>query len=641
LNETAPPLPSRVGPGVGPSLARDALVLVPLLALPLVAVVVGAAGPRRAVLNLGPGDHPYVRGFTPGYEIDDKVATHWTEREAEIELPLRVEGGPAALAYRVARNLNETGRVEVFLDGRPVDAFPTRRFFEERRAGVGTLAATPVVITFKVSSRIDRGLRLDWVALEAGERARVWLRGAARFRPALLVLAVFVLLRGAGWSALRSAALTAPLALLEIVGLVRDPWLVHRLLTDVPEWLAVGGALGIGIGLRLRARGSVSPETLRTVAALVIAAFVVRAAFLNAPDYYYPDLRSHARLALEVHESGLGFFAAPASHVARLGTWYRPLLGGLSFPYTPAFHVPFALSGAVYDEVVTSMKLAGAALAAVAIALAWALAGRLGASPAGAALLLAAPIYGVHLTLAYLPAVFGHVVDLAFLCWLAGHRERIRSPAVWATAALLVAACELAYVNAIVVMPLFVLALATAEAASVGSDCLRRAAVVLGFGLAGSLLAVVVYYRDFLAPTLRGLAAGAGTAAADEPARGYFAIAAEMSRRNFGLPTLALAAVGLVLLLLRGKERPLLAAWLAAYGLVLLGRSLFPAGFGHSHEALFLAPLLYLGVGETIAALAGFGRKGRLAAGGLLLVLMAYGLVLQERAWALQLGNAR
>src|SRR5262249_33340433 len=88
--------------------------------------------------------------------------------------------------------------------------------------------------------------------------------------------------------------------------------------------------------------------------------------FLSPPSY--PALRSPARLALEVGESGLGFFASPASHVAHLGTWYRPLLGGLSFPYTPAFHLPFALSGAVYDEVVTSMKLAGAALAAVAIA---------------------------------------------------------------------------------------------------------------------------------------------------------------------------------------------------------------------------------------------------------------------------------
>jgi hypothetical protein len=127
----------------------------------------------------------------------------------------------------------------------------------------------------------------------------------------------------------------------------------------------------------------------------------------------------------------------------------------------------------------------------------------------------------------------------------------------------------------------------------------------------------------------------------DEPARGYFAIAAEMSRRNFGLPTLALAAVGLVLLLLHGKQRPLVAAWLAAYGLVLLGRSHFPAGFGHSHEALFLAPLVYLGVGQALAALARRGRAGRLGAGALFVGLIVYGLVLQERAWALQLANAR
>ena len=38
----------------------------------------GAPGPLSVRLNLGPGDGPYVRAFAPEYEIDERVATHWT-----------------------------------------------------------------------------------------------------------------------------------------------------------------------------------------------------------------------------------------------------------------------------------------------------------------------------------------------------------------------------------------------------------------------------------------------------------------------------------------------------------------------------------------------------------------------------------
>jgi hypothetical protein len=363
---------------------------------------------------------------------------------------------------------------------------------------------------------------------------------------------------------------------------------------------------------------------------------------LNHPGYYYPDLRSHARLALAVREAGWAFFLSPSSHVAHLETWRRPLLGGLSFPYTPAFHLPFALSGAGYDEVITLMKLAGAALSAAAIPLAGGIARRLRASPLVAVLLVGAPIYGVHLALAYLPALFGHALDLSFLCWLAWNRERIRSPAAWASAALFVAACELAYVSAVLVLPAFLLALAVASACEGAPDRMRGALGVLGFGLAGSFVALLVYYRDFVGPTLRGLVAEVETiGAANEASRGFLWTAIEMSRRNFGFPTLALATIGLVLVFRRGTQGPLAAAWLGAYGLILLGRSLLPAVFGHQHEALFVAPLVYLGVGEAVAEVAAGGLARRVAAGAILAAVVGQGLVLQWQAWVLQLANAR
>src|SRR5262249_45945106 len=116
----------QVRPGQGPAL----LLLV--VAGPMAAALAGARGPCRVVLNLGPGDGPYVRGFAPAYEIDDKVATHWTTRQARIELPLVVSGGPFELGGRFGRPLPETTDVSLAFAGRPLDRFAARRAFQER-----------------------------------------------------------------------------------------------------------------------------------------------------------------------------------------------------------------------------------------------------------------------------------------------------------------------------------------------------------------------------------------------------------------------------------------------------------------------------------------------------------------------------
>jgi hypothetical protein len=635
---TSPPIPSW----------REAIVLLAALVAPvLVAAALGAAGPQSLRLNLGPGDGPYVRDFLPDYEVRDYVARHWTTRRAAVVLPLEVRGGPATLVYRYAPPPlveGDVAEIEVWLAGTLIDRYTAGRVeHQERVVWLGALPPTPLEIRFAVRSRDDRdlGLWLDWLRLDLGVRGRSVLEGAARWRPALLVALLFSLLLAAGWRARAAALLSAPAALLAAAGLRLDPWLVHRLLTGVPEaLLAFGLAVALG-SWWLRRLGCATDEDARTVSALVLLTFLVRAVALNHPDYYHPDLRSHAQLALLVRRGGLDFWLSPSSHLARLGTWYRPLLGGLTFPYTPAFHWPFALSGMAYDQIITAMKLAAAALSTVPIALAWVLARRLRASPWGALLVLAAPIYGLHLAVAYLPALFGHAFDLAFLCWLAFHRERLRNPAVWVAAAGLVAVCELAYVGGVIVLPMFVLALALAEAFANPREPLRRALAVVGFGAAGSLCAVLVYYRHFAVPVLRGLAQGGLATAPLEPAKGFLEVAGHISRSNFPFPVLALATVGLVFLFRRGKERPLLAAWLSAYGLILLGRSLAPAVFGHQHEALFVAPLVALGAGEALARLGeGSGLRRVLAAAGWV-ALAIVGLALQWQALMRQTVYAR
>src|SRR5262249_60538339 len=123
-------------------------------------------------------------------------------------------------------------------------------------------------------------------------------------------------------------------------------------------------------------------------------------------------------------------------------------------PSRPAVPVPFPLLPLSYDQSVTAMKLAAAAASAVPVLALWSLSRRIGASPMGAALLVVVPIYGTHLAVAYVAAVFGHAVDTLFLDWLAGHLDRITVPRVFATAALFTAVCALAYVSAVAPPPL-------------------------------------------------------------------------------------------------------------------------------------------------------------------------------------------
>ena len=104
---------------------RAVLGIAALCAIPAASAMLGASGGRAILLNFGPGDGPYVSGFLPGYEIDEKVATHWTSHRAEARLPLALEGG-GELRYRFARVLPETAQVETEFAGRTVDRFACR-----------------------------------------------------------------------------------------------------------------------------------------------------------------------------------------------------------------------------------------------------------------------------------------------------------------------------------------------------------------------------------------------------------------------------------------------------------------------------------------------------------------------------------
>ncbi len=646
------------------------------LALPLGASLAGSHTARPLLLNLGPGDSPYLTGFSPQYEIDDKVATHWTTYEAAVRLPVRL-AGPAEVSYRFARVFPQSAVVEVEAAGAVIDRFTARGgLIEERRTMVGSGPAE-LIIRADSHERQDRGLRMDWIAWQPAPRTRVRLVGWALLAPPLLVALLLLLHRLLGFSGLQAGALTLPWAAALAAGLVLDPWLTHRLLRGLPLALLVFGAVGVVTGLGLHARGQVSASTVRTLGALCVATFLLRAFAVNHPDFYYPDLRTHARLVEAVAAAGLDFFVSPSRYIEEHGVWRTGAFGRTyAFPYSPAFHLPFTALRPPYDTLLLFMKLAGAALTVVPLVVVWALAGRAGLSPAGVALMVVIPTYTSRLSFAFLPSLLGHAVDMAFFFWLTGHLGEISRVRVFASAVVWVVACQLAYVSGVTNISLFVGLLAAAVAtgalgastavarrdqpASTGTASPplarrlrldpRRALAILAFGLVGSLLSVALYYRDFLGMVadLLPRIAGQVPSSSRYPVRGFLEVAAGRTWDFFGVVHPVLAVLGLFRLFTRDPAFPgrravrvVAAAWLATYFFLLLGRARVPDVFLHGHETLLLTPLVCLAAGEALHAIWHSGRAGRYLAAGLSIWLTAQGLRLQWRAIFDQLANAR
>ena len=641
-----------------PGRGRDAALLAAVIALPLAAALAGSRAGHSVTLNFGPGDAPYVSGFAPEYEIDDKVGTHWSTYHATIDLPLTVEAGEAVLAYRFARVFPETAVVEVSLAGRTVDRFESRGgVFQERRAVLGALPSTPVRVGVEADSheRKDRGLKMDWLRVETPRGAVVRLRGTARCTPAVVVTLVAILLMLGGWPARQAAGLAAPLAIALAAGLWIHPWAVHRVLRGIPEALVVFGGAAILVARWRLARGRAHADSVRRLTALALLAFLLRAAAVNHPDFYYPDLRTHARLVEKVQEKGLGFFVSPSRAIEEHGVWRTEAYGRTyAFPYSPAFHLPFAALALPYDTLLLAMKLTAAALSVVPLLLLWALARRLGASTAGAFLMVLIPTYTSRLSFAFLPSLFGHAVDMAFVLWIAGRIDGVEEKRAWLVGAAWVAACQLAYVSGVINLSLLVAVLAAVTAVA-GQ---RRAAVaILAMGVAGSAVAVALYYRDFL-PMIgdvasRIVSSGGGAGAPSRyPIQSFWTVAYGRTRDFFDSVYPALTVLGVALLCrhpmpssptdTRWPMRTrLIAAWLITYGLLLLGRARVPDLFLHGHETLLVTPLVCLASGQTLAVLARRGGWRRLAAVILLLFLAIQGFAWQWSAIADQLQNAR
>jgi hypothetical protein len=302
------------------------------------------------------------------------------------------------------------------------------------------------------------------------------------------------------------------------------------------------------------------------------------------------------------------------------------------------------------------MKLTAAALTVVPLVLVWAWARRAGLAPVGAFLMVVIPTYVSRLSFAFLPSLLGHAVDMAFLYWLSGHLPEVRRPRAFLMAALMVTACQLAYVSGVTNIGLFVglLALCAAwgfrerDAQGMGVD-FRLGIAVLTFGLAGSAISVALYYRDFLGMVadMASRMVGHAESISRYPVRGFWSVALDRTWSFFGAVYPPLAVAGLVRLFRGGEATPtgravrvVAAAWLATYAALLLGRARVPDVFLHGHETLFLTPLVCLAAGEGLATLWRARGPWRALAAALAAWLVVGGIWLSGRAVAEQMGNA-
>ncbi len=626
---------------LGPDLLLAALLAAPLL----VAARAPVAGPLRLQLNLGPGDAPYVTGFSAMSEVEDAVGLHWSGPEGRMSLPLDVEG-PVTLSLRLARILPQAADVAIIFGGRPVDRFSCRGGAVLERAAAVDVGWTPASAELRVSPADDKGraLRLDWLRFDLGAGGRARLRVAAVLRPALLVLVLFVVLRGTGLGRLASALLVTPWVAIGLVLLRRDPWLAHRLLTWLPEMLVLLGSLLIAACRALEWRRLLWVGDTRLLVAVATAAFVLRGGILNHPDYWYPDLHSHARLAEIVREAGWDFFRQPAKHIWEQGVWRKQAYGRyFSMPYSPAFHLPFALLPIDRENVVAFMKLAAVALCSIPMLALAILARHVGASPAGVVLLALVPAYGIRLVLAFVAALFGHAVDMTFLVWLARRLRAVLQAREFVVGVVLATACSLAYVSSVVVLPLFLSLVALLLVLEGRLDRFRSASCVLGIGALGGLLAFALYYRgfsSFILEMVRRVALDESSGSARE-VHPLLEVLNTRTLTFFGPLVPVLALLGFWRLLREQPEtRVFLGAWALTYVTLLFGRAQFPDIFGHTHDALFVAPLLCLAAGDTLARLAQHGGWRRALAAVALVAIAVQGLTAQWSAFLQQFGYA-
>ena len=622
----------------------DVGLLLGLLLLPVLAGTVGSQFPQTLRLNLGPLDEPWIAGFTERHEVQDGVGVHWSLPQAEIRWPVVVRGDGLRLEYRVARILPETAQVLARVNGTVVDRFACRGgVWLTRGAAAAARGDRTLTVAFDVDSHDRRGLGLlfDHVEVEVPQGSHVGLPMRWSLRGAATAALVSAVLGGLGWGCRQALCAGLVVALVTSAGFLTWPWTTVLLLRGVPEGLLVFGGAGVALARLLCKRVPLDRQTLQRVGALALVAFLVRAVALNHPDWYYPDLMVHTKMALKLRELGPSFFLHPAQYVDEHGAWTKPVWGGKApLPYTVTWHLPFALLGLSYDATLQAMKTTAAAVTVVPLVVAAALAGAFGAGPVlTAVLMLAIPTYLSRMAVSLLPALLGHATDMLVLLALLRWGMRLDERRIALRLAAVIGVGYLSYVSSVTNLSLFVGLLALALA-TLPPQRPRDAGRLLITGLLGAGVAVAVYYRDFLLPLLT-LPDQARAAASVYAPTGFLDFLTMRTHAFFDSVHPLVALVGLGLALTRRRQPAFALAWLAAYLALILLRAKLPDVFRYGHETLWATPLICLMSAAALTEARQRSNRGRLVAALIVVFLVVQGALGQWQALAGQLGNAR
>ena len=611
------------------------------------------SGARRVELNLGPGDGPFVRGFQRDNDVENKVGWHWTSYNASIDLPLLAVNTEVQATLRYARVFGEEAVAEVRIGGVEAGSFRARggevRSTTLRAAGV----EGPLVVGITVDSheRRNMGLRIDRIVLDASSGGPFRLRPEAAIRPVVAMAALFaglVVLSGsplvAGGVALVAAVAFAAGARVDLFG----SWGQTRWL---PEMIVLGTIVLLPLRRFMERRGLMDGVAARALAGASLTAMVLRLVLLTHPDFYYPDLLTHARVVETIRAEGLAFFLHPADALNAQGAWTKPVLGGVaSLPYAVAFHALFVAPSAIFDwprdDIESALKAGSSLISVLPILLAGGIATRLSLPPAAALMLAIIPTYASRLSFALLPALTGHAFDLLAILTIMSTFRSEESPHFRSSLAVALAlTCgHLAYTSSVVNEGVFVASLALLW--MVGRSAQPAFYLVVAEAFA-ALMAFGLYYRHFVADAFsllgRLLGTGGGpvgsTAPSVYPIESFWALLFERTNTFFGWSYMAVALIGLFFYP-EARRSKVVHAWGLAYLTLILLRAKIPDVFRYGHETLFLTPLVALFAGAAIVAgwqAAGVRRLAALLGGG---ALAAWSFWTQWLAFKDQLANA-
>jgi hypothetical protein len=630
----------------------------------------GVPGRRPVSLEVGAFEDGALRGpwgsatladLDPQAAADGRVRFYFRSARpgCGLSLPL-VPRGPARLALRARAVVRSA--VGVFVSGSRagevlIDTGPWRWYRVELPESLAsgralddvTLAFRPLpLVPGEHAGRPE--ILVDEVVVEAGD-------GVALSWPARLLLAAvplgvyaFLTLVGIGRRpALVAAAAAAALTLL----LARASPL--PVLAAVPRLLPVALVAGAAVyaALGRRAAAAITPAQRAALACLVAAGVAAHGSVAFFPNHNPPDVEIHVRRTLDLATVGHDYHSLLryGSHLPTPSQTFGQATTALGdaalIPYSPVpYFAYYALHRAGLD-LRWAITVLNAALAMAVVPLLWIAAAK--AWDPGAAW-LAAVLYTLdlavwhHVGRSHAPASFGAALGTAALLCLLWRAGGVATPRRAAAAGLLLAAAVLGYSSLVVLFGLFGLALLLLLAID-AAGLAREARMGLAGALAiGGLVAGALFYFHYVPGLLRG--ASAMAAGPDPfPGRTVFIFHNESKESvrlwdgGFGILLAAgLLSAPIAVSRARAEARPILAAWLMAWALVMLLKEpfLFAKMLRWAKEDQFVSPLLCLFLAAAVAALP--RRWLRWSAAALVLAVAA---ALQGRDFLLHANSLR